>query len=131
MDFEIEFTGLPKGLGSDPTLLGRGMTSSILMFDDSPFTVTNVENRPIQNFLQDWLSYIQSSQQDQNIDAEHNRIRINGHLVKITPVSIDGVLVTSELTYHPFIIAYFKRRKYSNMRYKYLKMKGLFRNVKR
>lgn len=99
---------------------------------DAPtFCITNIENRPIQTFLRDWLGHIQSFTDDKSTDTVYIYRRINGHLVKLVPGTVDGHIVTSELVYHPFITAYFKRMKYSRLRYKYLKMKGLFRNVRR
>jgi len=130
-DFEVEFTDLPKGLDLATTIPVGGMSTHIPTIDDPTFCITNIENRSIQTFLQDWLGCIQSFTDDKSIDTGYSYRRINGHLVKLVPVGVDGHIVTSELVYHPFITAYFKRMKYSRLRYKYLKMKGLFRNVRR
>lgn len=131
-EFQIEFSSLPK-VYKDGPLTELSIKSLALNVDErvrrSPvLNYIDLPDDPISKLLEAWKNH--TINVPEVWESPRHYIRINGHRAEVSVYTVNPNDVEITLKYHPFLTAYFNRRKYCVLRHRSMKMKGKLKNLK-
>lgn len=132
IEFEIVFSGLPKAINADPLseLLTKRLSADVVKKAHSVPVVSNSDlpDGPIAKLLGTWINHLANI--PKVWEPPRHYIRIDGHKAEFSDYTVTSNGIEITLKRHPFLTMYFKRRKYSELRLRMLKLKGRLRNLK-